>query len=87
MKKNKTGSGAVLVAIGIYLLIPLFFTFLVKIHYAIHDPMVGKGHRWLPQFLYLFDKAFDLASAIEQAVFTMDVQMNKIFWQTKPPPL
>lgn len=28
MKKNKTGSGAVLVVIGIYLLIPLFFTFL-----------------------------------------------------------
>ena len=28
MKKNKTGSGAVMAAIGIYLLIPLFFTFL-----------------------------------------------------------
>ena len=28
MKKKKTGSGAVLAAIGIYLLIPLFFTFL-----------------------------------------------------------
>ena len=43
----------------------------------VHDPVVRDGHRLLAQLLEALHQPFDAAGAVQQAVFTVYVQMNE----------
>ena len=50
---------------------------LVEIDAAIHDAVVGNGHRRLAQLLHPVHQGVNAAGAVQEAVFRMHVQMNK----------
>ena len=56
----------------------LLFALLVEIDDAVHDTMIGDGDGGLAQGLGALDQPLDAAGAIEEAVFAVDVQMDKI---------
>ena len=49
----------------------------IKIDTAVHDPVVRNGHTVLAQFLHPVHQAADAAGPVQQAVFRMDVQIDK----------
>ena len=49
----------------------------IEIHTAVHDPVVGNGHRRLSQLLHPFHQALDAAGAVQQGIFRMQMQMYK----------
>ena len=44
---------------------------------AVHDPVVRDGHRFLAQLLDALHQSFDAAGAVQQAVFTVYMQVNE----------
>ena len=56
----------------------LLFALLVKIDDAVHDAVVGNSDSGLSQRLGTLYQSLDAAGAIEEAVFAVDVQMDKI---------
>ena len=56
----------------------LLFALLVEIDDAVHDTVIGDGDGGLAQGLGALDQPLDAAGAIEEAVFAVDVQMDKI---------
>ena len=56
----------------------LLFALLVEIDDTVHDTMIGDGDGGLAQGLGALDQPLDAAGAIEEAVFAVDVQMDKI---------
>ena len=49
----------------------------VKIDTAVHNAVVGYGDGGLPQLLHPVHHAADAAGSVQEAVFTMDMQVNK----------
>ena len=56
----------------------LLFALLVEIDDTVHDTVIGDGDGGLAQGLGALDQPLDAAGAIEEAVFAVDVQMDKI---------
>ena len=52
---------------------PLFLTFVIKVHHAVHDTMVRQGTCSHPGVFYLLYKIWDLAHPIQKTVFSVDV--------------
>ena len=50
---------------------------LIKINDAVHDAVIRQGNARLTHALYFVEHRFYPASAVEQAVFTVNVQMGK----------
>ena len=50
---------------------------LIKIHHAVHDAVIGDGDRLLPKLTGTANQPLDTAGAVEQAVFTVHMQMDK----------
>ena len=50
---------------------------LVEGHRPVHDPVVRDGHGLLPQLLHPPDQRGDAAGAVQEAEFTVNVQMYK----------
>ena len=49
----------------------------IEIHTAVHNPMIGDGHRRLSQFLDPLHQVLDAAGAIQQGILRMQMQMYK----------
>ena len=49
----------------------------VEVDHAVHDAVVGDGNRLLPDLLYARHQIADAARAVQQAVFRMQMQMDK----------
>ena len=58
----------------------------VKVDHAVHDAVVGQRARGLTQFCNAVHQLFNAAGAVQQAVFTVDMQMCK-WYQFSPPSL
>ena len=56
---------------------PRLFRRFVKLHGAVHHPVVGDRHRRLPHVLYPFYQLLHAAGAVQQAVFAVYMKMNK----------
>ncbi len=56
---------------------PRFFGGFIKLHQPVHDPVIRYGNRRLPQLLDTCDQPVQTAGAVQQAVFTMNVQVCK----------
>ena len=56
---------------------PLGHTFFIEIHSAIHDAVVRDGQRRLPHVLHMGHQLLDAASAVEETVLCMHMQMDK----------
>ena len=63
----------------------LFLGGAVKVDDAVHDAVVGDGDGWLPELDRAVNQPLDAAGAVEQAVFTVYMQMRKIFHHTHSP--
>ena len=50
---------------------------LVKVHHAVHGPVVGDRHRLLTQRLDPLHEPGDAAGAVQQGIFRMYVEMDK----------
>ena len=80
-------SGAVAVRVNVGLapqdgLHALGAAVLVELHNAVHDPVIGHGHRLVARLLlaparHLFGQVLGADGAVQQAVLRVDVQMNK----------
>ena len=56
---------------------PLFLTFLIKIDHTVHDAVIGDGKGILSKLLCPFNKAGDPTGAVQQTVFSMNMQVCK----------
>jgi len=50
---------------------------LEEIDHAEHGAVIGDGHRVHAQFLHALDQLFDIAEAVEQRVFCMNMQVGE----------
>ena len=64
---------------------PLFPAFLIKIHHAVHDPVIGDRCAVHAQLLHAADVVLNLVGTVQKAVFRMCVQMNKTQFRFPPP--
>ena len=55
----------------------LGFAGAVKVDHAVHDAVVGQRAGGLSQLRHAVHQAFDAARTVQQAVFTMHMQMRK----------
>ena len=55
-----------------------FFTFLVEIDGSVHHAVVGDGNGGLPQRFGTGNQPLDAAGAVKEAVFGMDMQVDKV---------
>ena len=55
-----------------------FFRCLVKLHAPIHHPVVGAGNGSLSAFLHPVHQLVDAAGTVQQTVFGMDVEVDKV---------
>ena len=58
----------------------------VEVDDAVHRTVVGDGNGGLPQFGNTVDQSVNAAGAVQQAVFTMYMQMGKVFHSITPLP-
>jgi hypothetical protein len=61
-------------------LYPRFFSCQVEINNTIHSTMVGNGKAIHAQFLSPGNKLGNAAHTIKQAVFSVDMKMDKLLW-------
>ncbi len=57
-----------------------FFSRHIKINYAIHGAVISDGKAVHAQLFGSGNKLWDAAHAIEQAIFRVNVKMDKFLW-------
>ena len=65
---------------------PVGFCLFVEVDGSVHCSVVGDGYRLLSQLLCPLHQLLDPARAVEQAVFTVDMKMNKLIFHSCIPP-
>ena len=67
-----------------YRLYPGGFRFFIEVHSAVHDTVVSDRKSCLSELHGTLHKIFDPAGTVEQAVFTVNMQMNKCHYVLLP---